>query len=465
MLAIELGQLLAAFGELLHHADRAVGARRLFELAARLGHALLPVRTGQQAEEALVHRQELLLVALGDAGLQVVVDGIELLALFLVDRQSQVHQTQGLHEVAGRFVRVLERDEGLAQSVVRSGRELWLRQRAGELLDRLLVVSLGQVQRAQTEVNRRVAEAGIEGGLIGHDPLFVGLLAVQLDGPDRVGAALVQRAAFEYRRRQLVERDFLGFAQGAARIGFTHLALGIFGGRDVEAILAARRSGVCLFGGCVDQRVRFQRLKGVEGLGIVRIETQRALHGLFRLVFVFDALEVEGQGQVFADGPLGFAGAFVGSGELGVDLDQAGGQVRGPFPVADGLIQVALADVDVSHLDVLLGGFAQAAHPLQDVGALLQRDRIVGRELVGARVNLEGFLQAARLEQRQTQTTMGIRVFRKLLDGAAIGGNGFVPLLIPGRAVPGVHCLVVDCPISGHTVLSSACRERSSSPT
>ena len=61
--------------------------------------------------------------------------------------------------------------------------------------------------------------------------------------------------------------------------------------------------------------------------------------------------------------------------------------------------------------------------------------------------------QAARLKERQAQTTMGIRVFRELLNRATIGSNGFVPLLIPGRAVPGIHCLVVDCPVSGHTLL------------
>ena len=101
-------------------------------------------------------------------------------------------------------------------------------------------------------------------------------------------------------------------------------------------------------------------------------------------------------------------------------------------------------------LDVLLGSFAQATHAFQNVGAFFQRDWVVGRELVGARIDFECLIQTMRLKQGQAQAAVGRRVFGELLNGAAIGHDSPVPLLVPGGDVPGVHCLVVDFAVSSH---------------
>ena len=42
------------------------------------------------------------------------------------------------------------------------------------------------------------------------------------------------------------------------------------------------------------------------------------------------------------------------------------------------------------------------------------------------------------------------RVFRKFLNGTPVGGNGFIPVLVPSRTVPHVHRLVVDGTVPWH---------------
>jgi hypothetical protein len=124
-------------------------------------------------------------------------------------------------------------------------------------------------------------------------------------------------------------------------------------------------------------------LAGVEDWAFP-VKAERALNGLFRLGRVIDPLEVEGQGQVFADGLLALTRALVGRGELDVNLNQTGREVGCPLPVADRLVEVALGDVDVGDFDVLLRRLAQPSMRSRTSALFSSGDRIVRGELVGA---------------------------------------------------------------------------------
>src|SRR5581483_11609760 len=97
-----------------------------------------------------------------------------------------------------------------------------------------------------------------------------------------------------------------------------------------------------------------------------------------------------------------------------------------------------------------LNGRVQIADALRDLRHLFKSDWIIRRELSHALIDSQRLIEFPELKQSQPKAVEGFGLIGKFLQGLAIRGGGFLPILIPGRRVAFIHCFLVDVVSFGH---------------
>lgn len=130
-------------------------------------------------------------------------------------------------------------------------------------------------------------------------------------------------------------------------------------------------------------------------------------------------------------------------GVLGVDAGDM-------HPVFNGFVGVALFEVKIACADGGIHGGFEVADAFRKMRHFFGGDGVVGGDLGGAQVDMQGFIHISHLEQGKPEAGERLGVVWEFFEATAIGQDGFIPFLIPCGGMSLVHCFLEDVVSTGH---------------
>src|SRR6185503_3398612 len=113
-------------------------------------------------------------------------------------------------------------------------------------------------------------------------------------------------------------------------------------------------------------------------------------------------------------------------------------------------IHIALVEEEIRRACGRLDGFLEMTGALEELREFFERGGVLWADLRRTLIDLKRLVITPLLEEGQPQAVEGFGIIRHFLQGGAVGGDGFAPLLIPGGGVAIIHGFLEYIFSSGH---------------